>query len=82
MRAQDIMTTQVVAVEPDTPVREVARIMVERRISEQTREGAQTEFAEVMQLTETEEEAQTERGGGDLDAPLRAWAVNLVDGHR
>jgi diguanylate cyclase (GGDEF)-like protein len=31
--------------------------MVERRISEQTREGAQTEFAEVMQLTETEEEA-------------------------
>jgi CBS domain-containing protein len=33
MRAQDVMTTQVVAVEPDTPVREVARIMVERRIT-------------------------------------------------
>jgi diguanylate cyclase (GGDEF)-like protein len=31
--------------------------MVRRRISEQRREGAQTEFAEVMQLTETEEEA-------------------------
>jgi diguanylate cyclase (GGDEF)-like protein len=31
--------------------------MVERRVSEQTREEAQAEFAEVMQLTETEEEA-------------------------
>lgn len=31
--------------------------MVKRRISEQTIEGAQTEFAEIMQLTETEEEA-------------------------
>jgi CBS domain-containing protein len=33
MRAQDVMTAQVVVVEPDTPVREVARIMVERRIT-------------------------------------------------
>jgi CBS domain-containing protein len=33
MRAQDVMTTQVVAVEPDTPIREVARVMVERRIT-------------------------------------------------
>ncbi len=33
MQAQDIMTTEVVAVGPETPVREVARIMVERRIN-------------------------------------------------
>ncbi|MDR3530752.1 MAG: CBS domain-containing protein [Rhodopila sp.] len=33
MRAQDVMTTQVVAVEPDTPVREIATIMIERRIT-------------------------------------------------
>ena len=33
MRAQDVMTTQVVAVEADTSVREVARIMVEHRIT-------------------------------------------------
>jgi diguanylate cyclase (GGDEF)-like protein len=31
--------------------------MVGRRVSERAREGAQAEFAEVMQLTETEEEA-------------------------
>lgn len=33
MRAQDVMTTQVITVRPDAPVREVARIMVEHRIS-------------------------------------------------
>ena len=33
MRAQDVMTTEVVVVEPDTPVREVAKILIERRIT-------------------------------------------------
>jgi CBS domain-containing protein len=33
MKASDIMVTQVVAVAPDAPVREVAKLMVERRIS-------------------------------------------------
>jgi len=33
MLAQDVMTTEVVAVEPDTPIREVAKILVERRIT-------------------------------------------------
>jgi CBS domain-containing protein len=33
MKASDIMTRQVVAVAPDTPVREVAKLMVDQRIS-------------------------------------------------
>lgn len=33
MKASDIMVTQVVTVAPDAPVREVAKLMVERRIS-------------------------------------------------
>jgi CBS domain-containing protein len=33
MKAADIMVTQVVTVAPDAPVREVAKLMVERRIS-------------------------------------------------
>ena len=33
MRAQDIMTTDVVTVSPDTDVRAIARLMIERRIS-------------------------------------------------
>lgn len=33
MRAADVMTTRVVAVEPDTPVSEAARLMLDRRVS-------------------------------------------------
>jgi CBS domain-containing protein len=33
MQAQDVMTTQLIAVEPDTPVREIARILVDGRIT-------------------------------------------------
>jgi CBS domain-containing protein len=33
MQAQDVMTTKVVAVAPDTPVAEIAKLLVERQIS-------------------------------------------------
>jgi CBS domain-containing protein len=33
MQAQDVMTTKVVAVAPDTPVTEIAKLLVERQIS-------------------------------------------------
>jgi CBS domain-containing protein len=33
MQAQDVMTTKVVAVAPDTPVTEIAKLLLERRIS-------------------------------------------------
>jgi CBS domain-containing protein len=33
MRAQDIMTTDVVTVSPETGVRDVAKLMIDRRIS-------------------------------------------------
>jgi CBS domain-containing protein len=33
MRARDIMTTDVISVRPDTPIKELAQLMVERRIS-------------------------------------------------
>ena len=33
MQAQDVMTTRVVAVAPDTPVTEIAKLLLERQIS-------------------------------------------------
>ena len=33
MQAQDVMTTKVVAVAPDTPVTEIAKLLLERQIS-------------------------------------------------
>ena len=33
MIAKDLMTTDVVSVSPDTPVREIARILVQRGVS-------------------------------------------------
>lgn len=33
MQARDVMTTEVAAVSPDTPTRQVARLLLERRIS-------------------------------------------------
>jgi CBS domain-containing protein len=33
MQAQDVMTTKVVAVAPDTPVTEIAKLLLERHVS-------------------------------------------------
>jgi CBS domain-containing protein len=71
MQAQDVMTTKVVAVAPDTPVTEIAKLLLERQIS------AVPVVADDRQLVGIVSEGDLTHGLGQEGAK-RSWWLDLL----
>jgi CBS domain-containing protein len=71
MQAQDVMTTKVVAVAPDTPVTEIARLLLERQIS------AVPVVSDDRQLVGIVSEGDLTHGLGQEGAK-RSWWLDLL----
>ena len=76
MKAKDIMTTPVVTIEPDTTVREIAALLLERRIS-----GVPVvEAGRLVGLVSEGDLLHRHEIGTDRDRPTRSWWLSLIDG--
>ena len=75
MKAKDIMTTPVVTIEPDTTVREIAALLLERRIS-----GVPVvEAGRLVGMVSEGDLLHRHEIGTDRDRPTRSWWLSLID---
>ena len=76
MNAKDVMTTPVVTVTPDTTVREIAALLLERRIS------AVPVVADgrLVGLVSEGDLLRRHEIGTDRKRPARSWWLALIDG--
>ncbi len=76
MKAKDIMTTPVVTIAPDTTVREIAELLLERRIS-----GVPVvEGGRLVGLVSEGDLLHRHELGTDRERPARSWWLRLISG--
>jgi CBS domain-containing protein len=78
MKAKDIMTTPVVTIEPDTTVREIAALLLKRRISA----VPVVESGRVVGLVSEGDLLRRHEIGTDSDRPAGSWWLRLIRGDR
>jgi CBS domain-containing protein len=76
MKARDIMTTPVVTIEPDRTVREIAALLLERRISA----VPVVDGGHLVGLVSEGDLLHRHEIGTDRDRPARSWWLSLIDG--
>jgi CBS domain-containing protein len=78
MQARDVMTKDVVAIEPDTPIAEIARLLVERRISGAPVIDAEGRLLGIVSegdlIRRIEDDDEKESGTGGR----RSWWLDLI----
>lgn len=75
MNAKDIMTTPVVTIEPDTTVREIAALLLERRISA----VPVVESGRLVGLVSEGDLLHRHEIGTDRDRPTATWWLSLIE---
>jgi CBS domain-containing protein len=78
MKAKDIMTTPVVTITPDTTVREIAALLLERRISA----VPVIEDGRLVGLVSEGDLLRRHEIGTDRDRPTGSWWLRLIRGDR
>ena len=74
MKAKDIMTTPVVTITPDTSVREIAALLLERRISA----VPVVEGGQLVGLVSEGDLLHRHEIGTDRGWPARSWWLGLI----
>ena len=75
MNASDIMTTPVISIAPDTPVHEIAALLIERHIS-----GVPVvENGRVVGLVNEFELLRRHEIGTEASAPQKSWLARLIE---
>lgn len=75
MNAKDIMTTPVASIGPDTTVREIAALLLERHISA----VPVVEDGRVIGMVSEGDLLRRHEIGTDRDRPTRSWWLSLID---